>query len=159
MTTKFLRQKILVLALFATAILPSPANAAQRSVLISARQVVQYGKQEQSKTEKFLRTELYFGMNKPGGEIGEEDFQTFVNEVITPEFPEGLTVLSGIGQFREANGKIVHEKSKVLILLYPPHKRKESSRKIERIRAVYKEKFQQQSVLRVDDAKPVQVSF
>jgi hypothetical protein len=67
--------------------------------------------------------------------------------------------LDGIGQFRDAKGLVIREKSKVLILLYPSNTRRQSSRKIERIHAAYKKRFEQQSVLRVDDELPVKVSF
>jgi hypothetical protein len=77
-----------------------------------------------------------------------------------PRFPDGLTVLTGMGQFRDSeNNKIIREKSMVLILLYPLGALKESDEKIERIRGAYKERFKQQSVLRVDDPRPVLVSF
>jgi hypothetical protein len=111
-------------------------------------------------TQSFIRTELFFGRNKPDGtEVSETEFTAFLDEVITPQFPDGLTVLDGIGQFRDAKGLVIREKSKVLILLYPSNTRRQSSRKIERIRAAYKKRFEQQSVLRVDDELPVKVSF
>lgn len=111
------------------------------------------------KFEAFQRTELYFGMNKPGGEVTEEEFAAFLSEIVTREFPDGLTLLSGLGQFRDSNGQTVREKSKVLILLYPANRRKESNRKIELIRETYKTRFAQQSVLRVDGHLPARVSF
>ncbi len=115
---------------------------------------------EKHETELFIRTELFFGRNKPDGtEVSQEDFANFLNVTITPEFPDGLTVLDGIGQFRDANGIIIQEKAKVLILLYPSKTSRQSNRKIERIRTAYKNRFQQQSVLRVDDLLPVKVSF
>ena len=110
--------------------------------------------------EAFVRTELFFGRNRPdGAEVSAEEFDDFLNVIITPEFPDGLTVLDGIGQFRDANGHTIQEKAKVLILLYPSNTRRRSSRKIERIRTAYKNRFGQQSVLRVDDVLPVRVSF
>ncbi len=111
-------------------------------------------------TEPFIRTELFFGRNRPNGpEVSQEEFADFLNVTITPEFPDGLTVLDGIGQFRDSNGNTIQEKAKVLILLYPSNTRRQSSRKIERIRTAYKNRFEQQSVLRVDDVLPVRVSF
>lgn len=109
--------------------------------------------------DEFLCTELYFGMSKPDGEISEEEFAAFLDDVITPELPDGLTVLNGIGQFRNSENRIVREKSKVIILLYPKKIRKKANRKIERIRERYKQKFQQESVLRVDSVNPVRISF
>ncbi|MCI0525694.1 MAG: DUF3574 domain-containing protein, partial [Acidobacteria bacterium] len=69
------------------------------------------------------------------------------------------TVLTGAGQFRDASGVIVRERSMLLILLYPLASWRGSGEKIEQIREVYKRAFQQQSVLRVDHPQPVRVSF
>ena len=104
--------------------------------------------------------DMYFGRNI-GGELGVSDAQweAFVAAEITPRFPDGLTLLSGRGQFREADGTIVEETSFVLILFYPYEDRAESSAKIEQIRQLYLEQFDQESVLRVDDPRPVLVSF
>jgi Protein of unknown function (DUF3574) len=100
--------------------------------------------------ESFARTELFFGLSRPGGVITDEDFKAFVDASVTPRFPDGLTLLSGVGQFREASGTIIVEGSKLLILLYPRHD-PQASRKIEAIRSDYRYQFQQQSVLRTDE--------
>jgi Protein of unknown function (DUF3574) len=50
--------------------------------------------------DPFLRTELFFGLSRPEGEVTEEEFQQFLAEHITPRFPDGLTVVTGLGQFR-----------------------------------------------------------
>jgi Protein of unknown function (DUF3574) len=102
----------------------------------------------------FVRTELFFGLSRPGGTVSEAEFKTFVDSRITPRFPDGLTLISGIGQFREASQAIIVESSKVLILLYP-RQDAEANRKIEQIRSDYKQTFQQQSVLRADEASCV----
>jgi hypothetical protein len=101
--------------------------------------------------ERFARTELFFGSAKPdGSEVTTEEFQQFVDEEITPRFPDGLTLLTGLGQFRGSSGVIVQERSMLLILLYPAETRRDSSVKIEQIREAYKKLFQQESVLRAD---------
>jgi hypothetical protein len=101
--------------------------------------------------ERFARTELCFGSEKPdGSEVTDEEFTGFLNEVITPRFPDGLTLLAGRGQFLNAQGKLVQERSWLLILLYPAAAHQDSSKKIEEIRQAYKQCFQQESVLRVD---------
>jgi hypothetical protein len=100
--------------------------------------------------ELFVRTELYFGSLKPdNSHVTKEDFEIFVDGVITPRFPEGLTLLTALGQFRNASG-VIQERSRLLILLYPVEDRQDKSKKIETIRRLYKERFQQESVLRVD---------
>lgn len=49
-------------------------------------------------SEKFFRTELYFGRNIPtGGIVSESDWQKFVDEAVTPRFPGGMTVLDADG--------------------------------------------------------------
>lgn len=100
--------------------------------------------------EAFKRTELYFGTEKPdGSEVTEQEFEDFVDDKVTPKFPDGLTVLAGDGQFRGSDGVTVEERSFVLILLYPP-KDKEANGEIEQIRTDYKTDFDQESVLRAD---------
>ena len=100
--------------------------------------------------DTFVRTELFFGSAKPEGEVTEEDFQQFLSEVITPLFPDGLTLLNGLGQFRNAKGDIIQERAWLLILLYPLEDRRDNSLKIEEIRRQYKEDHEQGSVLRAD---------
>jgi hypothetical protein len=110
--------------------------------------------------DPFLRTELFFGSSKPDGSmVTEAQFRRFLDEEITPRFPDGLTLLTGLGQFRGSSGTIVRERSMVLILLYPKDTARASSQKIEQIRAAYKTMFQQESVLRADDRLPQCVFF
>ena len=107
----------------------------------------------------FVRTELFFGTAQPDGAVSDAEFLEFVDRVITPRFPDGLTLLKGDGQFRDEEGVIVKEASFVLILFYPLEDFSESSRKIDVIRERYKNRFDQESVLRVDDPYAVRVSF
>jgi len=111
--------------------------------------------------EAFDRTELFFGAAKPDGTaVTEADWTEFLAEEITPRFPDGLTVLSGMGQWQEQDDTIVKEQSRLVILLYPSEFAAESGALIEEIRSAYEQDFQQQSVLRADDdAAPVCVSF
>jgi hypothetical protein len=98
--------------------------------------------------DPFVRTELFFGLSRPGGRITERQFDRFVDAHVTPRFPDGLTVLSGEGQFRLADGEIIEERSKVLVLLHGGDD--VESKEIEEIRAAYVDEFDQQSVLRAD---------
>ncbi len=100
--------------------------------------------------ELFSRTELFFGLSRSNGpDVTEEEFQGFVDIEVTPRFPDGLTLLTGTGQFKDSNGTIIQEGTKLLILLYPFSRR--SNREVEQIREAYKETFQQESVLRGDE--------
>jgi Protein of unknown function (DUF3574) len=98
----------------------------------------------------FARTELVFGRAKPDGSmVTGEEFRGFLDEIITPRFPDGLTVLSGAGQFRGSSGMIMREGAVFVILLYPAGN-KDSSTRIEEIRDIYRKTFVQESVLRID---------
>lgn len=98
----------------------------------------------------FARTELFFGTSKPDGSmVSDEEFRRFLDEVITPRFPEGLTAMSGTGQFRSSSGMVIRENSVFVILLYPSDEEGSSAR-IEEIRQAYRRAFEQESVLRVD---------
>ncbi len=110
--------------------------------------------------ESFWRTELYFGRDKNDGtQVSDEEWSKFLDEIVTPKFPDGLTVLDGKGQYRLENGTIVKENSKVLVLLYTPKTRVVNNRKIEQIRNEYKKMFKQESVMRIDFRQTVRVSF
>ncbi|MEO8042363.1 MAG: DUF3574 domain-containing protein [Acidobacteriota bacterium] len=112
------------------------------------------------RSEKYYRTELYMGMSIPGGTtVSDESWETFLNDVVTPLFPDGFTVLSGRGQYREASGTIAKEPSHVLVFLYRRHEVRTAGSSIEKIRTEYKKRFSQESVLRVDVTKAVAVSF
>ena len=91
--------------------------------------------------------------------VSEEDWERFLNDVVTPLFPDGFTVLGGRGQYREASGTIAKEPSHVLVFLYRRPEQKAANGKIEAIRNEYKKRFSQESVMRVDISKSVMVSF
>ena len=102
--------------------------------------------------DRFARTELYFGTARSDNQppVSEAEFQGFLDKNITPAFPDGLTLLKGLGQFRGANNVTIEEDSFLVILLYPDEAQRESSVKIEQIRKDYKYQFGQESVLRSD---------
>lgn len=109
--------------------------------------------------EPWARTELFFGTAKPDGTaVTDAEWRAFLDTEITERFPDGLTVLTGIGQYR-AGEQIVQERSLLLILLYPREALTDSHKKIEAIRAAYEKQFDQSSVLRADDSLPVCTSF
>jgi hypothetical protein len=110
--------------------------------------------------EKFYRTELYFGMNKPdGGSVSEEDWKKFLDDEVTPKFPGGFTVLESYGQYKDKAGRIVKEKSRVLILLFSKKTKATVESNLEAVREAYKKAFQQESVMRMDIPQTVRVSF
>lgn len=114
----------------------------------------------EAEAEPWVRTELFFGTAKPDGSaVTDTEWDAFLDREITPRFPDGLTVLSGAGQWQGEDEVIIEERSKLVILLYPREAVDESNAEIEAIRTAYEEQFQQQSVLRADDDRPVCTSF
>src|SRR4051794_25409599 len=66
-----------------------------------------------------VRTELYCGLSRPDGrQVSDQEWSRFLDEAVTPRFPDGFSVLDGYGQYREATGKIDHERSKVIVILH-----------------------------------------
>jgi hypothetical protein len=95
------------------------------------------------------RLELLFGMSrKDAAPVSDEEWQSFVDQEVTPRFPDGLTILQGYGQWRSGSGAIIKEYSRVLMIWYQPMT--DSETRIEAIRAAYKARFKQESVMRVD---------
>ncbi|MBD3577213.1 MULTISPECIES: DUF3574 domain-containing protein [Streptomyces] len=103
--------------------------------------------------EPYRETRLYFGTDRPGGlpPVTEQEFTRFLDREITPAFPEGLTVLDGVGRWRAGDGAMIREQSYEVVLLYPETDAGVRSARIERIRSVYEEQFAQDSVGRSDD--------
>jgi poly(3-hydroxybutyrate) depolymerase len=90
---------------------------------------------------------LYFGANKPQGVVSPEEWTAFVDAVVTPRFPQGLSVLQAAGQWRNANGVIEREASRVLQIVHEGSARDDAAGG--EIVAHYKTQYQQEAVLRM----------
>lgn len=128
----------------------------QESVLVAANQDVNvsFGLGDDlidnSQVPELIQADLFFGRNIPGGgEISETQFQAFVDGVITPLFPAGLTVLDADGQFLDSNGTTIKEPSKVVSLIFEDTLANETS--LNQIVTAYVQQFNQESVLTVVD--------
>ena len=100
-------------------------------------------------SEQFVRYELFMGRNNQSGEVVDDAaWATFLEDTVTPRFPDGLTVLDADGQWRDSGGEIQKERSKLLVILAPPGD--DGVRLISEVSAEYKRRFGQESVLRVE---------
>ncbi|WP_443076267.1 DUF3574 domain-containing protein [Streptomyces sp. NBC_01716] len=101
----------------------------------------------------YVETRLFFGTERPDGEpdVTDRQFMAFIDRHVTPEFPSGLTIQEGRGQWRDSNGTIERERSYELILLYPASEATSRDARIERIRAAYVRTHAQDSVARLDE--------
>ncbi|MGH7525360.1 MAG: DUF3574 domain-containing protein [Gemmatimonadales bacterium] len=94
-----------------------------------------------------VRDVVYFGRNRPaGGVVSDAEWQGFLDEVVTPRFPAGLTVVSAAGQWRGQSGEVEREKAEVLTVL---HSGDEAARRaVAEVTEEYKRRFGQEAVLR-----------
>ena len=92
-----------------------------------------------------LRTTLYFGAARPKGSVSELEWQLFLRDEITQRFPNGMTVWDAEGQWRGSDGKIGHERTKVLLLVHPDTE--QARQAIRAMIAKYRKEFDQESVL------------
>jgi hypothetical protein len=100
------------------------------------------------------RLELLFGTRRRNGMyVSEAEWANFLDSEVARAFPAGLTVLTAPGQWRASDGHIEKEMSKMLVIWYERNAR--NSAEIERIRSLYKRRFEQDSVMRVESTSCV----
>ncbi|MBI3148628.1 MAG: DUF3574 domain-containing protein [Betaproteobacteria bacterium] len=98
-------------------------------------------------SQTWVREEVFFGTDKPGGKVSTEDWADFLGKSVTPRFPQGLTVWPASGQWRDEQGKIVREESYVLTLVHSGDTTTEAA--VKALTRDYRQRFQQEAVLRV----------
>jgi hypothetical protein len=93
---------------------------------------------------------LYFGREKPGGTVTAQEWQQFLDQTVTPRFPQGLSVWEASGQWKSATNALVRESSYVLSIVHGDQAGTENAdNAIQEIVTTYKTQFQQEAVLRV----------
>ena len=107
--------------------------------------------------EAWTRTELYFGAGSiSDADKPDERWENYINDIVTPRFPEGLTLLEGTGQWRvKPDQKPRRHRTRILILIHKDTP--EKSKQVDEIRSLWREISGHQSVLRV--SQPAKVSF
>jgi hypothetical protein len=92
-----------------------------------------------------MQERLFFGLNGPDGAIEDAEWQAFVETVVTPRFPGGLTVLEATGQWQSRDKRVSREASRVVEIIHDDSR--DASRRISEIAAEYKARYRQESVL------------
>jgi Protein of unknown function (DUF3574) len=102
-----------------------------------------------------LVAELIFGRNI-GDRLGVSDaaWRRFLDEEVTPRFPNGFTVMDTRGQWGEG-GRVVREPGKMLVVALDEEGRENAS--LEAIVSAYKRQFRQSSVVSI--MRPACVGF
>jgi hypothetical protein len=89
-----------------------------------------------------VEVDLYFG------EISPPQWTAFLDEEVTPRFPDGLSVIDVSGQYRNRQGAIGRERSKLLVIVVfdaPAH-----ASRVQAIVDSFRRRYKQESVLRVE---------
>jgi Protein of unknown function (DUF3574) len=88
--------------------------------------------------------------------VTEDEWARFVDQEITPRFPDGLTVFSAAGHRRDqSSNRMLREPSKVVMIVLPG--KAEDLAQVNEIAQAYKTRFKQQSVGVI--LRPACVSF
>jgi hypothetical protein len=92
--------------------------------------------------------EVFFGRNAGGREaVTDADWARFMDDTVTPAFPDGLTVLDGAGQWRGRTGSISRERSKLLLVAMPGATATDAAARLAPVTAAYRARFGQESVM------------
>ena len=98
-----------------------------------------------------VEVDLFFGGDAGQGRaVSDAEWVAFMAEEVTPRFPDGLSVIDVAGQYREPSGRMVRERTKLIVVVVfdsPAH--------LSRVQAVidaYNRRHNQNSVFRTEHA-------
>jgi hypothetical protein len=116
---------------------PSPAEAAEPPAAGCL----------QPSQEKMIVAELFFGREKAGRRaVSDAEWSDFLATVVTPNFPDGLTVFDGYGQWRNPQTGVIGRSEGVKIVLIAAKPGADVANRFQTVIDAYKTRFQQQSV-------------
>ncbi len=96
--------------------------------------------------DPMLVYELFFGRTVPArSDVAEHEWTAFIEDTVTPALPDGFTVFDARGAWYSARaGRTIHQTSKVILVALPDTPA--SLDAVNRVRSVYKSRFNQQLV-------------
>ena len=92
-----------------------------------------------------LRTAQLFLGAKDAGALNDRDLRRFVEQEVTPRFPDGVTVVDGGDQWKGSENKMIRDAAKVVLVVLPAGG--DTHRKVEAVRTAYRSKFKQNPVV------------
>ena len=94
-----------------------------------------------------IRDAVYFGRNRPdGGSVTDAEWRAFLDQVVTPRFPNGFTVIEATGQWKGQSGVVERERSAIVTLLHTGSQADRGA--VAEVASEYKRRFRQEAVLR-----------
>ncbi len=101
--------------------------------------------------EEHMRTaQLFIGGPGGGPPAPEAEIRAFIEQEVTPRFPDAVTVLEGGRQWRGVENQLIREAQKVVLIVLPG-KRDEADR-LQAVRGAYKSRFQRDTVVVTQEA-------
>lgn len=97
---------------------------------------------------RMTRAQLFFGLSRPDGRppVTDADFDGFVDQTVSPAFPDGFTIIDTTGGWRDTEtGQTIREAGRSIILLADgpaPALRQ----RLDTLRRDYMTRFDQQAV-------------
>ena len=92
-----------------------------------------------------VRTAQLFLGAKPPAKLNDADLRAFVDQEVTPRFPDGVTVVDGGGQWKGSADQLVREAAKVVLIVLPA--KGDAIARIETVRTAYRVRFKQDTVV------------
>jgi hypothetical protein len=90
---------------------------------------------------------LFFGLGTSEGAVSGATWSRFLADVVTPRFPDGLTVIAAHGQWRAPGADdVTVERSRVVEIAHDASP--EMDRSVDEVIAVYKHRYRQHAVMR-----------
>src|SRR4051812_23307762 len=87
--------------------------------------------------ERLATAQLYLGAKVEGAaRISPTDLRRFVDQEITPRFPDGLTILDGGGQWVGPENRLLREAAKVVLIVLPA--KGDGEARVEGVRQAYR---------------------
>jgi hypothetical protein len=138
-------QALVVSGTLALGVILTLAGLAQGGRVLTATSFTARAPQVTAACAERVQVRLFFGLRGPGGHVPDSEWETFLSDVVTPRFPNGLTVLQASGQWRGTGDRLEREPSRVVEIVHDESS--DAGRRIDQIVTIYKTRYQQQSVM------------
>jgi hypothetical protein len=97
--------------------------------------------------QRMLVAELFFGRDKAGRKaVSDAEWADFLAKTVTPNFPDGLTVFDGYGQWRNPETGLIGRSPSVKIVLIAAKRSPDLAGRLNTVMEAYKTRFHQQSI-------------